>query len=266
MSISTQIADVNGTHLAYETAGSGEALVLIHGFGSDARVWDQQMEALARHHHVVRYDIRGHGRSALPLDGSYSHADDLKALLDHLGIHRAALIGQSMGGGIAIDCALAYPDAVQALVLVDSTLAGYTWSQEWDDSWAPVFGDAAANGMDHALPLLLAHPLFAASLQTPGVKERLAAIFADYSGWHITHDDPLVESAPPAIERLAEITAPTLVMLGAADLADFHRIATLLREGITGARFMALPGVGHLAPMETPASFNQIVLDFLAGL
>ena len=263
---SSNFAEVNNTRLYYEEAGAGSPIVLVHGFGSDCRVWDGQVEVFARRYRVIRYDIRGHGKSALPQNTPYSHADDLKALLDYLGVSSPAIVGQSMGGGIAIDLALSHPNTPSALVLVDSTVAGYNWSSEWGESWAPVYGDAASNGMEHALPLLLDHPLFTGARQQPDVKARLADIFSGYSGWHIVNDDPLVESDPPAIGRLDEILVPTLVMLGADDLPDFHHIAGVLLQGIRGARLVELPGVGHISPMEAPAKFNQIVLEFLAGL
>ncbi len=87
------IAEVNGTGLYYEIAGSGYPLVLIHGFGLDTRMWDDQFEAFARHYRVVRYDMRGYGKSVPPTDESYSQTDDLKALLEHLRIDRAHVFG-----------------------------------------------------------------------------------------------------------------------------------------------------------------------------
>lgn len=264
--MASNYAEVNDTRLYYEEAGSGSPIVLVHGFGSDCRVWDGQVEVFSSRYRVIRYDIRGHGKSTLPQNAPYSHADDLKALLDHLGVSRPAIVGQSMGGGISIDLALSHPEVPRALVLVDSTVAGYAWSAEWNESWAPVYGDAASNGMEHALPLLLDHPLFAGARQQPDVKARLADIFSGYSGWHIVNDDPLVESDPPAIGRLGELHVPTMVMLGAGDLPDFHNIAGVLQKGIRGARLLELPGVGHVVPMEAPEKFNQTVLEFLADL
>ena len=264
---SSNFAEVNNTRLYYEEAGSGSPIVLVHGLGGDCRVWEGQVEVIARRYRVICYDIRGHGKSALPLNDPYSHADDLKALLDYLGVIRPAIVvGHSMGGGIAIDFALTYPDALRALVLVASTVAGYTWSSAWNEAWALVFGDPASNVMEHALPMLLDHPMFANTRQQPDVMARLADILLGYSGWHIVNDDPLVELDPPAIDRLGEIRAPTLVMLGAGDFPDLHNIAGILHKGIRGARLVELPGVGHVPPMEAPEKFNQAVLEFLTGL
>ena len=100
------------TRLYYEVAGSGHPLVLIHGFTLDTRMWDDQFETFAREYQVVRYDRRGFGKSSLPVDEDYAHADDLAALLEHLGIDRAYVLGLSGGGASAIDFALTYPEAI----------------------------------------------------------------------------------------------------------------------------------------------------------
>ena len=136
------IANVNQTQLHYEVTGTGDPVVLIHGLGSDLRVWDAQFPVIAQRYRVLRYDTRGHGKSALPGSEPYAYADDLKALLDYCGMSRAHVVGQSVGGEIAIDYALAYPERVQSLVLVDSTVGGFQWSDDWNASWMPVFAAA----------------------------------------------------------------------------------------------------------------------------
>ena len=114
------IAEVNGTCLVYEGTGNGPPVVFVHGFTLDMRMWDDQVVPLATSHRVLRYDLRGFGASANPTVGeSFSHADDLLALLDHLGIERAAVVGLSMGGWVVQEFALKYPDSVSAVILVD---------------------------------------------------------------------------------------------------------------------------------------------------
>jgi len=116
-------ADVNGTRLYYEMAGSGPALVLIHGHTLDTRMWDDQFEPFARDYRVIRYDQRGYGKSAPPTAESYSPADDLMALLRYLGLSSAHILGQSRGGAGAIDFALTYPEATTTLIAVDAVLS-----------------------------------------------------------------------------------------------------------------------------------------------
>jgi pimeloyl-ACP methyl ester carboxylesterase len=114
-----------GARLAYQVTGSGSAVVLVHGFWLDLRMWDPQVEQLAARFQVVRYDCRGFGASG-PFDPAvgYTHSCDLLALLDHLGIDAAVLIGLSFGGRVAFQTALAAPDRVRALVLADAVLDG----------------------------------------------------------------------------------------------------------------------------------------------
>jgi pimeloyl-ACP methyl ester carboxylesterase len=251
-------AEVNGTRLYYEAAGEGEALVLIHGFALDTRVWDDQFDVFAQQYRVIRLDLRGYGRSALPTADSYRHVDDLKALLDYLGLQRVALIGLSMGGGVAIDYALAYPETVRALVLVDSTLSGFHWTISWSVK-------AREMGLDPAKKRWLAHPIFAASFEQPGVAARIAQIVEDYSGWHWLNRDPELGVAP-AIDRLTEVRVPTQILIGERDLPDFQVIAGILAQSIANAHKQVLRGSGHLPNMESPLAFNDRVLNFLARL
>lgn len=259
-------ADVNGTRLFYAIAGEGEPLVLIHGFTLDTRMWDDQWTPLAARHRVIRYDARGFGQSAPTGDASYAHTDDLAALLDHLHVSRAAIVGLSMGGGIAIDFALAYPAMTTALVTVDATLGGHTWSDTWNAQVGPVWRTARSAGVAAGKALWLDLPLFAPAREQPAVGARLAAMVADYSGLHWLHGDPQRSSEPPAGERLAEITVPTLAIIGERDLPDFHAMTERIVAGIPGARKAILPGVGHMANMEAPAPFNEILLGFLVGM
>ena len=115
--------NVGGASLYYEAAGAGSPIVLLHGLDLDHRMWDEQVAPLAHAHTVVRYDLRGFGRSTA---GSHSdtHAADLKALLDHLELVPVSLVGISLGGGVAIDFTIAYPNAVRALILVNPLLDG----------------------------------------------------------------------------------------------------------------------------------------------
>jgi len=263
MPIHTGFADVNGTRLYYELAGTGHPLILIHGSTLDTRMWDDQFEVFAQQYQGLRYDLRGFGKSALPTDVSYSHPDDSRALLTHLSIDHTHLMGLSMGGGIAIDFAVMYPDVTAALLPVDAALLG---GCEWVEGRpsSAVIAQAQQAGLAAAKTFWLQHPLFVPAHEQPAVAARLAAMVADYSGWHLMHTDPGQGLHPPAIQRLGSITAPTLVIVGERDVMDFQRSADLLAERIAGATKVVMPGVGHMANMEDPARFNEIVRGFLA--
>ena len=127
MKTQTGFVDANGARLYFELAGSGHPLVLIHGNTLDTRMWDDQFEVFAQHYQVLRYDLRGFGKSSVPTREPYTHATDLRALTTHFGFDHAHIIGFSLGGEIAIDFALTYPEATDALVAIDSALSGYQW-------------------------------------------------------------------------------------------------------------------------------------------
>ncbi len=261
----TGLVDIDEGRLYYEVSGQGEPVVLLHGFGCDTRLWDDVALALADRYRVVAYDQRGYGCSTLPT-APYAPHDDLAALLDALDIERAHLVGLSRGGGVALDAALTYPNRVRSLTLVDSMLGGYRWSAEF----RALNSEAAALARDVSLAEAQAYwlrtPLLGSTWRVAGAGERCAAMLADYSGWHWLNADPARNLRPPAIERLAEVAVPTLVVVGENDIADFHHIADRLAADIPGARLVVLPDVGHMSNMEAPGPFNEVVLSFLDRL
>lgn len=255
-------APVPGGSLYYETSGQGEPIVLIHGFSLDTRSWDAQVPALSRDHRVIRYDLRGFGRSPYTTE-PYTHAEDLFYLLSHLGVEQAVLVGLSMGGGAAINFTLLYPERVRALVLVDATLGGFPWSAEASEFGARLHLLARAEGMETARDYWLSSPLFGPAMRRPEVAGALRAMVHDYSGVHWLRADPGVPLDPPAIERLHQLRVPTLVIVGEQDTGDFQAIAARLEQGIPGSRKTVVPGVGHMASMEAPERVNDLILGFL---
>ncbi|MFN8445191.1 MAG: alpha/beta hydrolase [Caldilineaceae bacterium] len=251
-----------GDLLYHERYGTGPVLVFLHGFSLDRRMWQPQLDAFAAHHSVLLYDLRGFGRSPLP-DGEYSHVDDLLTLMDHLQIESAALIGLSRGGGVAINFTLAHPGRVNHLVAVDSVLDGHRWSDSQRSADQAVWDCAKRDGLEAGKAAWLAHPLFVAPFRQASVKAAAAQMVADYSGWHFFNRDPVRSLKPYAIERLHEITCPTLTIVGEEDLIDFQQIADSLSSKVPNGRKVVLPNVGHLSNMEAPESFNQVVLKFL---
>src|ERR1700674_3686887 len=116
---------VDDGDLFFESVGEGEAVVFLHGFGLDSRMWDPQFDALQSTYRVIRYDLRGFGRSSLPPQTAYAQEDDLNALLSSLDAAPAHVVGLSMGGNMALRFAAAYPQSVRSLVLADSALDGH---------------------------------------------------------------------------------------------------------------------------------------------
>ena len=162
----TAVLERPGARLVYDVTGTGPAVVLVHGFGLDRRMWDPQAEYLAARFRVVRYDCRGFGASG-PFDPAvpYTHAGDLVALLDHLGVGQAVLAGLSFGGRVVLQTALAAPDRVRGLVLLDAVLDGVPWDRESEAGLAEVARQVRAGGVPAGRVAWLAHPLFAAARQ-----------------------------------------------------------------------------------------------------
>jgi pimeloyl-ACP methyl ester carboxylesterase len=187
----TAVLERPGARLVYDVTGTGPAVVLGHGFGLDRRMWDPQAEYLAARFLVVRYDCRGFGASG-PFDPAvpYTHADDLVALLDHLGLGRPVLAGLSFGGRIVLQTALAAPDRVRGLVLLDAVLDGVPWDRESEAGLGQVARAVQAGGVPAGRAAWLAHPLFAAARQEPGLARRLAAMVDGYPGQHWLGRDP----------------------------------------------------------------------------
>lgn len=261
---SSGMAEVNGTRLYYEVAGSGDPVVLVHAFTLDTRMWNDQFESLARDFRVIRYDARGFGKSAPPKPGEpYSNADDLATLLDHLDARQAHVVGLSMGGRFALDYAVTYPDGLRSLVVIDGVIGGWQWSREWLSAYAPIVDAGRKRDVAQAKSLWLGLPLFAPARQKPEVGARLKQMVDDYSGWHFVNQNPERAVSPPALGRLGAVRAPTLVLVGERDLPDFHRMSERLERDIPGARRATIAGAGHMANMEAPDAVNKALGGFL---
>lgn len=255
-------ADVEGASLYYEQLGVGPTVVLLHGFSFDTRVWDDQMNAFSPKYRVLRYDLRGFGKSKSS-EVSYSHAEDLKTLLERLNIREAVLVGLSLGGGAVINFALAYPGVARGIVLVAPSLGGYPWSPNQASGQALIRERVREKGIEVARSIWLRQILFRHALQNKDVAAKLREMVGEYSGWHWIHADLGRPMVPPAIERLNEIKIPTLVLVGDNDAPDHLRISETLEREIPNAKKIVFPGVGHLVNLEAPAFFNKHVLDFL---
>lgn len=238
----------NGT-LYYEVHGNGAPIVFIHGFTLDHRMWQSQVGYFSKTSRVITYDVRGFGQSSQPID-TYTHYDDLLALLDHLEIPKAHLVGLSMGGGIASGFAVLHPDRVLTLALLDSDIHGYPSSVDWNVHAGEV-------GVDDAKVNWLAHDVFAQTRTKQDVTAELTKIVQDYSGWHWLHNDP--GTRIDVAKRMSEIQASTEVITGEKDLAYFQDIADVLIRSIPNARRTIVPGVGHMVNMEAPNEINMII-------
>jgi 3-oxoadipate enol-lactonase len=253
----------SGKHggIYFEAKGKGFPVILVHGGQMDRRMWDFQFDLLAKDYHVIRYGIRGFGKSDIPAR-PYSHADDQKSILEHLGLQKASIVGLSLGAAIATDFALVYPDSVQALVLVCPGLGGFKFEDKANDLRA-VTDAAREENYDKVAKLWLQNPYMSVAMEHPGLRARLRLLSRDNA--HCWLNNPLLlrRLTPPAAERLREIRAPTLVIGGGRDISDIHKIVAKLSAEIPGAQQQVLKDCGHIAPMENPEAFNKLLSQFL---
>lgn len=261
MDVRTGHVSIEGGGLYYERAGEGFPVVFIHPGLWDLRIWDGQFEAFAEHHDVVRYDVRGYGRSDVPTL-PYSDVRDLRYLLAELGIERCAIVGCSMGAQLAIDFALEHPSVADALVLVAPGLSGYRWTDPGLDVFlAEVQQAVAAGDLERAMGIQVA--VWAPLDSGDETNTRVRSIAMD--NVHILRvPDTLPDAPPSAVERLPEMLAATLVVVGDRDLAEIHTIADLLVARVPGAHERVVHDADHLVMVRQPEVFNRLVLDFLS--
>lgn len=231
-------------------------------------MWEPQWEALAAAHRVLRLDLRGFGRSPLAA-GSFSNARDLIAVLDEHGIERTALVGNSLGGRVVLEVAVARPELVSALVLVAPGLPGHDWSPEVRTAWEEEEAAFEAGDLDAAVEVNLRTwvdgPRRRPEEVDPAVRERVGemqrrAFEVQLPVGDDADEEPLV---PDLADRVGEIRAPTLVVVGDEDVPDMQAIAERLASAIPGARLAAVAGAGHVPSLERPREFDALVLPFL---
>lgn len=267
----TGFAPVAGGELYYEMTGIGRPLALIHAGIANCRMWDAQVAAFAPHYRVICYDTRGFGRSRTEAV-AFSNRQDLADLLAHLGVQQAALIGVSRGGNIAIDFTLERPEMVTALIPVAAGLGGYTPTRV-DPGEEVLFEEmerVAEQGDFHPLNELeirvfVDGPGQPANRVAAALREQVLTMNA--LNVNRNEGEPIPQPLdPPAVGRLSEIQAPTLVVVGDLDTVATLEMADRIAEGIAGARKVVFQGAAHMPTMERAAEFNQLVLEFLRDL
>lgn len=262
---------LDGAELYYEVEGSGIPLVLIHAGIADLRMWDAQIAAFAPRFRVIRYDARFFGKTRITApNATYSNRRGLLALLDHLGVEKAVIAGCSIGGQIAIDFTLEFPNRVAGLITVGAALSGFDYAAVDLSDEDAIMGDLQAliaaqdwaTIADRSAQLWVTGPHRPAGERAPEpIWDYVRAVSLDVmqrgepTGTVITLD-------PPAAGRLSEIRVPTLVIVGSYDTLATRAVADALSAGIAGARKVVIDGTAHLPNMEKPEEFNRLVLEF----
>ena len=261
MSEDSGIADVAGARIAWWAQGEGSAIVLNHAGVADARMWQPLLSELPAGHRVVRYDMRGFGRTRAAA-GTFSPSRDLAGLLDMLGIERAHVVGASFGGLVALEFASMHPDRVASLVLLAPALPDIEPTPQLL-AFAEAEERAIALGrIEDAVAINV--EMWAAD-SSPEVRELVADMQRMAFELQLREGAESDELEPPVSARLAAIEAPTAIAIGDRDVADFTAVAERLLAGLPRASLHRIPDAGHLIALDQPAAAARLIADHLGG-
>ncbi|MBI4787883.1 MAG: alpha/beta fold hydrolase [Chloroflexi bacterium] len=261
-------AKIHGFEMAYDDTGAvGAPLLLIHGFPLDRTLWLAQTNGLADMARVIAPDLRGAGESGLPpgpvtMD---TYADDLSALLDSLGVKSAIVGGLSMGGYIAFAFYRKYPHRVRALVLADTRpQPDSAEAKKMRDANAALARDQGVGAVaERLLPKLLAPKTFESR---PEVAKGARELMARQPVEGVVAQLMALRDRPDSTPTLAQISVPTLVIVGAEDALTPPKDSEMMRDAIRGARLVTIPDAAHLSNYEQPEQFNNAVREFCRPL
>jgi pimeloyl-ACP methyl ester carboxylesterase len=264
-------ATINNARIYYEIAGERDPFVMIHAGVADSRQWNNEFGYFEDRFQVLRYDMRGYGNSE-PVEGDYNNLDDLVALLNYLHIDLPCiLMGCSMGGGLAMDFALSYPARVKALIMVGSGPTGLDLNvpepakfEAWDKAYDAGDLDLAAE--------LGTQIWFDGMGRTPEqVDPLMRRLTYDMGRMALSHEAKKLGKRLPNAEvsgaaRLNQLKAPLLVIVGEHDIPYILAAADYMVEKIPSARKVTIKDAAHLANMDHPEEFKQIISEFLEGV
>ena len=270
--IQTGFAEINGARLYYELAGTGAPFVMIHAGIADCRMWDAEFAHFAKSHQVLRFDMRGYGKS-LPVHGEFNIQDDLRALLHYLDVKSPViLMGCSMGAGLAIDYALTHQEEVGALILVGGAPAGFEADVAGPEELFAQSEQAFRDGdVERVAEIDMKIWFDGCGRSSENINQQ-----ARMRAWEMarqvtehelkaigTHRRKTFEAR--ATERLAELQMPSLVIIGEKDLPYLKLAAEYLSEGMPAATMALMLEAAHLPNMEHPERFRALVEDFLSS-
>ena len=256
--------ELNGARIHYEREGGGLPVVFLHAGVADSRMWQPQIRAFANHFECIAPDMRGFGQSTLPHE-SWSPVADVLALIDHLHLKPVHLVGCSIGGGLAIDFALEHAERISKLVLVGPGVGGTQFGAKYPELFAPMA--AAEQTGDHEAIVAADARVWLDGPRRPAgyVKDPIRKLFFEMDSNFDSDFDraPIEHIDPKAADRLHEITAPTLVVVGDEDAPPVFDAVDLLMDKVPHARKAVIHDAAHLPNLEHPEEFNRIVLEFL---
>jgi pimeloyl-ACP methyl ester carboxylesterase len=252
--------------LPHDEAGEGPAILLLHAGVADRSMWAEHLEPLAgAGYRAVAVDLPGFGEAPVE-PGEQAPWNDVLAAMDELDIKRAALVGNSFGGAVALRMAVAAPERLAALALISAPAPGLEPSSQLQAAWQAeqeALGRGDLEAATRAVVDAWTLPDAPDALREQVAAMQRRAFELQASGGQVSEAPDPVEEDPDALRRL-EI--PALVAVGERDMLDFRRAAKALAGGLRRAQLAMIDDAGHLAPLETPAAFRALLLGFLAGL
>ncbi len=264
---SSHAIEHEGRRIGFEEGGQGEALVMTHSFLCSRRMWEAQAVELARDYRVINVDVRGHGESELG-GGTFTIDDlaaDVLAVLDAVGIERAAWVGLSIGGMLSLRAALRAPEQVAGLVLADSGGDRDPWVKR--TRYRLMATGARWLGIGPFLPAVT-KLMFGATaiLEQPALVDSWTAEFRSVPMATILAGVDTLCRRRSVLHRLGEVSAPALVLVGAEDLAQPPERSRMLADALPNAVLEVIPAAGHLSAVEQPLAVTEAIRRFLASL
>jgi len=263
--------EIENAHIYFETTGDGIPLVMIHAGVADSRQWEKEFAFFSQTHQVIRYDMRGFGKSK-PVEGEFSHMIDLAGLLDALNLHGPLiLMGCSMGGTLALDFALAEPSRVRALIMVDSGPSGLELDMPPLAKFDEVEKAFESGELDLAAEMETQIWFDGMGRNPDQVNQEMRKLLYEmdrialsYESMHLGKRLP--NSPVPAFDRLAALDIPVLVIVGAHDIPYPLAASDYMLEKIPFAQKAIIEDAAHLPNMDQPHEFREIVKKFLESL
>ena len=266
MKTGNKLGSVKGADLFIEDNGKRRdpALVFLHGFSFDSRMWRAQLNYFSHHYRVLAYDARGFGRSSQPTAKPWSAPGDLDAVLAQASIERAILVAHSMAAITACDYCHQHPERVEAMVLVSPSAAGYHWPEGFMAQWV-AYQELAAVNMEAAKTAWLGSELFTRACADSAVAPQMQAMIDSYSGWHWLANKS-VSTSQLATSELPRIEQPVLLVNGSDDSPAFLDCAGMLAQQLPNSRRLLIRDSDHMCNMEQPGVFNRELGNFIAKI
>ena len=264
------LLNIDNAAIYYEVAGAGQPLVFIHAGVADSRQWNNEFEIFASGYQVIRYDLRGYGKSE-PAEGEFNYLHDLAALLDHLKIEQpAVIIGCSMGGGLALDFAVKFPGRVAALVLVAAAPSGLELDVEEPEKFLLVEEAEKAGDLD-LVAELETQIWFDGGRDTDSINKDMRKLAFDMNRQALAHDSMhlgtrLPNTEPSVSDRFGELDVPVLAMIGSHDIPYMYAALEFMIEKIPNIQTAKINNAAHMPNMDDPAGFYSLVANFLGDL